>query len=86
MIWSDRFNREVRVTSHAQERGLERNVSMETIMTVLETGTVKSKDEERAWIFKDCSGRNDNPVCLAVSLERKVIVKTVMVHWTLTED
>lgn len=53
------------------------------LLDLIETGTVKHKDDVRLWVFKRYAGRSDNLLCAAVALEGNLIVKTVMHHFTL---
>jgi len=78
---SYRFQRAIHITRHAFERMVVRNIDSTLLLDLIETGTIKYKDNTRLWIFKAYKGRNDNLICAAVSLEDILIVKTVMHHF-----
>lgn len=83
---SARFEKPVRVTRHASERMNERNISEAVLLDLLETGTVRYKDEARIWVFKHFPDRNDNLVCAAAVLEDVIVIKTVMHHFQFEES
>lgn len=80
-MFSERFQRPIRITRHAAARMLERNMDAALLLDLLETGTVKHKDAMRLWVFKAYAERNDNLLCAAVVLETELVVKTVMHHF-----
>lgn len=84
-MYSNRFKLEVRLTQHAKERMIERNINEELLIDLIETGTAKYKDERRLWIFKHYSNRHDNLICAAAVIENALIIKTVMHHFTLED-
>lgn len=59
----------------------ERDISEALLFDLIETGTVKHKDEQRLWIFKAYPDRSDNLLCAAVQLTGALIVKTAMHHF-----
>ncbi len=77
-FWSERFSRRVWITDHATKRAAERNISMEILLDIVETGTLREKDAGHCWIWKAVPERNDNLLCVAALLADAVIVKTVM--------
>ncbi len=79
--WSARFNRRVWLTDHATARAAERNIPLETLLDVIETGTMREKEQGHYWIWKPVEGRNDNLLCVAVLVADAVIIKTVMHHF-----
>ncbi len=80
-MFSVRFQRPVRLTIHACERMVERGIPEALLLEVIETGTLKHKDERHAWLFKHCPDRADNLICAAVVIGEAIIVKTVMHHF-----
>jgi len=76
-----RFNSEIYVSRHANERMVERAISESLLLDLLETGDIRQKDPTRLWIAKYIAGRTDNLICAAVVLEYKLVVKTVMHHF-----
>ena len=84
-LWSQRFNKKVIITNHAQARMIERQITNEILIEIIETGETKYKDITRVWIFKHYPERVDNLVCAAVELKTAIIVKTIMVNWQLEE-
>lgn len=70
------------ITTHALQRMKERDITKELVLEVLESGTVKQKDEERFWVYKNIRSRTDNLICLAVKFERTdLIVITTLINW-----
>lgn len=84
-MFSVRFNRIIVITPHAEFRMRERKISVQELVDIIETGTVREKDTKRAWVFKALAHRDDNLVCVAVILDDKVVVKTVMINWELKD-
>ena len=62
-----------------------RDISLELLLDLIETGDIRHKSETDLWIFKQYPERADNMVCTAVVVDQAVIVKTVMVDWILEE-
>lgn len=63
-----------------------RDVSLELLFDLIETGDIRHKSEFDLWIFRHYPERTDNMVCTAVVVGQAVVVKTVMVDWTLEEQ
>ncbi len=63
--WSERFQRRVWLTDHALARAAERKISVETLLDVIETSTLREREQGRCWIWKADA----------------LIVKTVMHHF-----
>ncbi len=82
-MYSKRFLLEVRFSHHAKLRMIERNISDEIIMDLVENGLTKYKDEKHLWIYKAYADRNDNLLCIAVVIESVLVIKTVMHHFEL---
>jgi hypothetical protein len=80
---STRFKRRVVITRHAQTRMQERNISQDELMLVIDSGTLRYKDDTHLWAFMALETRSDNLVCAVLVLEDAVVVKTVMHHFTL---
>jgi len=59
----------------------QRGISEEIISWILENGTIRYKDDVRLWIALNFPDRDDNLLCVAVALEEKMIIKTVMHHF-----
>ena len=79
--WSERFARHVWLTDHAAARAAERNISVSTILDVIETGILREKEQGHCWIWKAVEGRDDNLLCVAALLADALIVKTVLHHF-----
>ncbi len=84
--FSQRFQRSIRLTRHVHERMEKRGITETMLLDLIETGNIRESSPTDVWIFKHYPERNDNLVCAAVILAQAVIVKTVMVDWTLQED
>jgi hypothetical protein len=82
-MFSIRFQRPIVVTGHARLRMVERNVSDAMLLEVIDLGETRYRDETHLSAFKDFPERNDNLVCAVVVLEKAVIVKTVMHHFSI---
>ncbi len=85
-MFSQRFQKNIRLTHHVKARMDKRDISLELLLDLIETGDVRHKSETDLWIFKHYIEREDNMVCTAVVVGQAVIVKTVMVDWTLEEQ
>ena len=57
---------------------IERDISMELLSNLIETGQINYKDDKHAWIAKHFQHRTDNLLCAAIVIDQAVIVKTVM--------
>ena len=75
---STRFNRPVILTRHAVIRMTERNVTEGDLLSVIDTGETKYKDETHLWAYKHLDNRNDNLICAVLVLDNVVVVKTIM--------
>jgi hypothetical protein len=71
------------ITRHAQKRMQQRQVSEGMLLDLIETGTLRRKDDLHAWIFKYYPERTDNLICAAVALNKAIVVKTIMHHFQL---
>ncbi|TAL00150.1 MAG: DUF4258 domain-containing protein [Aquabacterium sp.] len=80
---SSRFNKPIVITRHAQQRMAERHISEADLLSVIDAGTLRYKDDTHLWAFKAFEDRDDNLVCAVLVLEDCVVVKTVMHHFTL---
>ena len=85
-MFSARFNKAVIVTNHARERMAERDIDEATLLDVIETGEIKPLSLEHLFVFKQVPGRRDNLVCAAAVEEYHLVIKTVLVNWTLREQ
>lgn len=79
---SRRFNRPVIITAHAQQRMLERDISLEMLLDIVDNGDTRYKDDTHLWAYKSYPDRADNLICAVLVLENVVVVKTVMHHFT----
>ena len=84
-MFSQRFKKTVHLTSHVNARMEKRDISLELLLDLIETGDIRHKSESNLWIYKQYPERRDNMVCTAIVVGQAVIVKTVMVDWTLEE-
>lgn len=84
-MYSARFNLPVVITLHAEKRMLERSISREMLIDIIDTGTTKYRDETHLWVYKHYQDRSDNLICAVLVLEHSVVVKTVMHHFTVSE-
>ena len=82
---SVRFSKAIILTRHATKRMKERSVDRDLVLDLIESGVVREMGPGRFLIHKTYPGRRDNLVCAAIADEDKLVVKTVMVNWTLRE-
>ena len=82
-MFSTRFNRPVVVSSHAKIRMNERDISEAMLLEVIDSGEARYKDATHLWAFKEFPERHDNLLCAVLVLEDRVVVKTVMHHFTV---
>ncbi len=82
-MYSQRFGKEVVITEHARQRMQERSIDEASLLNLVETGDIQAVDERHLFIYGSLPGRHDNLLCAAVVQEEVLVVKTVMVNWTL---
>lgn len=70
-------------TDHARERMTLRLISEDLVYFVLTKGKkIRKEKPNQFWIFKSIPKRQDNFICLSVSLENPfLIVITTLVNW-----
>ncbi len=85
-FFSQRFGRFVRITHHAQKSMENRQIDHDTLYRVIEEGQIKARDEAHMWIYLNVRGRIDNLICAAAIMADALIIKTVMIHWTLEDE
>ena len=51
------------------------------VLDILDSGTLKMKDQAHFWAYKEFPERSDNLLCVAAIDGTAVIVKTVMHHF-----
>jgi hypothetical protein len=85
-VYSTRFGRSVIVTHHARARMAEREVTDAQLLEIIETGDMRRVDAQHLFLYKRIAIHRDNLVCAAVVEESHLVVKTVMVNWTLREQ
>ena len=83
LMFSQRFSLGIRLTHHAMARMAERQLTQTLILDLIESGELRYKDARHLWIFNRYPERNDNLICVAVVLEKMLVVKTVMHHFIL---
>ena len=62
---------------------VERGLSEAALVDLVETGELRYVVGQHLFIFKQLPGRHDNLVCAAAVDDTALVVKTVMVNWTL---
>ena len=75
--------RKLVLTEHAQSRIISRDLTLDIVIDVIQTGKVKPKtDENRLWVYKSFPARSDNSICLSIVIEEpNLIVVTALVNW-----
>ncbi|HJR70593.1 MAG TPA: DUF4258 domain-containing protein [Gammaproteobacteria bacterium] len=82
---SQRFQRTIGVTRHAQQRMEERGIDDARLLDLIDSGETRYKDATRLWIYKKYADRDDNLLCVAaVLLDDTLVVKTVMHRFELS--
>jgi len=71
------------LTNHAIEAVAKRNIKLEEVKHLIESGDYKKSKEKQGWIYFDFPERDDNLICAAIINENAIIIKTIMVNWTL---
>lgn len=82
-MFSNRFQRPIVISSHAKIRMTEREISEAMLLEVIDSGDTRYKDKTHLWAFKEFPERHDNLLCAVLVLEDRVIVKTVMHHFSV---
>jgi len=77
-MFSKCFGKVIAITDHARERINKRLIDENLLLDIIETGSVKHKDEVHIWIAKQIASRADNLLCVAAVLETRLVIKTVM--------
>lgn len=86
MDWfSLRFQLPVALTDHARLRAIQRGIPSGLLADLVENGTARYKDATRLWLYREYPCRTDNLLCIAISLEAHLVIKTVMHHWSPEE-
>ncbi len=63
-----------------------RTINDAILLRVIEKAEIRNKDEAHLWIHMYIDGRPDNLICAAVAIAGALIVKTVMINWTLEDE
>jgi len=82
-MFSVRFQLPVILSIHAKNRMIERDISLEVLLEVIDSGGTRYKDATHLWAFKEFPERHDNLLCAVLVLEDCVVVKTVMHHFAV---
>ena len=72
-------------SDHVLARMKMRDVSIEEIVDVVETGSIKPKEaDHKFWVFKHFEHREDNLISVSLAIEgENLIVITVLVNWRI---
>jgi hypothetical protein len=71
------------ISTHAEIRMTERGISEVMLLEVIDSGDTRYRDATHLWAFKEFPERHDNLLCAVLVLEDRVVVKTVMHHFTV---
>lgn len=82
-MFSQRYQRPLVLTRHAQSRMDQRQISLDELLLVVDSWETKLKDETHLWVYKKLPNRNDNLICAVLVLDDVVVVKTVMHQFVL---
>ena len=78
---STRFNLQVVLTEHARQRMVDRTISLDQVLEIIDSGTVKEAGGLHYWLYKHLPDRTDNLLCVAAVIDNVFVVKTIMHHW-----
>lgn len=82
-MFSNRFQCLVVISNHARMRMVERDISDSMLLDVIDCGDTRYKDPTHLWAYKAFPERHDNLLCAVLVLEDRVVVKTVMHHFSV---
>lgn len=85
-FFSRRFSKHVCLTGHAKTSMLKRAISAEILIEIIESGVIQYKDQNHLWCFRQIEGRLDNLICAALFEADSLIIKTVMINWSLESE
>ena len=85
-MYSSRFKMELHLTNHAKQRMVQRDIHQLVLLDLIELGDIRYKDQSKGWIAKDFHSRTDNLICVAIAIEDKLVIKTVMHHFSWDID
>ena len=80
-MYSTRFNLQVILTEHARQRMVERSISLDQVLEIIDSGTLKDAGGLHYWLYKHLPDRTDNLLCVAAVIDNVFVVKTIMHHW-----
>jgi hypothetical protein len=74
---------EVRLTDHVSRRMFRRNVTLDEMIEVIETGDVKDTETmNKYYVYKALANHPDNDICFVVEIRAPgLVVVTVMHYW-----
>ena len=79
-MYSARFNLQVVLTEQATQRMAEGQISLEQVLEIIDSGTVKEAGGLHYWLYKHLTDRTDNLLCVAAVIDNVFVVKTIMHH------
>jgi len=82
-FYSLRFKKSVWLTNHAIESMAKRNITLNEVKKLIESGEYTEKKELHGWIYYEFPKRDDDLMCAAVLKDESIIIKTIMIHWQL---
>lgn len=85
-FFSQRFGKDVWITTHARESMQKREIDDATLEQVVQEGDIRRQNGSHMWVYKHIEKRTDNLICAAVVEQEAIIIKTVMINWELEED
>lgn len=70
-------------TDHAMIRMEMREINIQNVVEVIETGIIKQKEvDHKFWVYKNFKNRKDNLISVSLAIEgENLIVITVLVNW-----
>ena len=83
---SSRFGKSVWLTRHARRSMEKRQIDLNTLQLIVESGEIKYKTASDVWIYSNVAGRTDNLICAAAVVAEAVVIKTVMINWEIEDE
>ncbi len=64
------------ITDHAKARMIEREIAVSLLISIIETGEIKSKPKQdnAFWVFSEVLGRTDNLICVSLAENFRIVV------------
>jgi hypothetical protein len=82
-FYSEKFGKNIWLTNHAIEAMAKRKITLPEVKKLIELGDYRDVKGEHGWIYCKFSERDDNLMCAAVVNKEAIIIKTLMIRWSV---